>query len=158
MDRRRFLGWGASALVTGLAGCGGGDGSLVPSRTDTSGSTATGATRDTAGSAAVVVKMTDDLAFRPETVEITAGETVTWTNVGTYPHTVTAYADGIPDGGEYFASGGFESERAARVESGGYVEEGDSYSHAFETAGVYEYYCIPHEYAGMVGTVEVLPG
>jgi plastocyanin len=155
MNRRRLLRGGASALTLGIAGCLGGDGSLVPSRTGTP-ERETTASQGSETPAETVVEMTDDLAFLPETVEITAGETVTWTNVGTYPHTVTAYEEGIPEGGEYFASGGFGSERAARVEPGGSVEEGESYSRTFETAGVYEYYCIPHEYAGMVGTVEVL--
>jgi plastocyanin len=34
--------------------------------------------------------------------------------------------------------------------------EGFTYSHTFETLGTYEYYCQPHESAGMVGTIEVV--
>jgi hypothetical protein len=33
---------------------------------------------------------------------------------------------------------------------------GFSYEHTFETLGTYEYYCQPHQSAGMVGTVEVV--
>lgn len=158
MNRRRLLRDGLSGLAVGFAGCLGGDESLVPSRTGPSERETTPTARGATSPAGTIVEMTDDLAFRPETVELTAGETVTWINVGSYPHTVTAYEAEIPEGGEYFASGGFESERAARVESGGYVEEGESYAHRFDAEGVYEYYCIPHEHAGMVGTVTVLSG
>ena len=157
MDRRRFLRGGAGALTVGLAGCGGGDGSLVPSPTETTERETPGTAGTSASPADAVVEMNDELAFLPDPVRITVGDTVEWTNVGSYPHTVTAYGDGIPEGAAYFASGGFDSERAARVEPGGYVEEGGSYSHAFETVGNYEYYCIPHENAGMVGTVDVRP-
>ena len=38
---------------------------------------------------------------------------------------------------------------------GGLIGEGESYRHAFEVAGTYEYFCIPHEGSGMVGTVRV---
>jgi plastocyanin len=33
--------------------------------------------------------------------------------------------------------------------------EGDDFTHTFETVGEYAYFCIPHERAGMVGTVVV---
>jgi len=33
---------------------------------------------------------------------------------------------------------------------------GFTYEHTFETLGTYEYYCEPHETAGMVGTIEVV--
>ncbi|MFC7136418.1 plastocyanin/azurin family copper-binding protein [Halobaculum litoreum] len=35
-------------------------------------------------------------------------------------------------------------------------DEGFSYEFTFETTGVYEYYCTPHQSLGMVGTVEVV--
>lgn len=36
------------------------------------------------------VEMTDDLTFDPETVTIAQGGTVTWENIGSIDHTVTA--------------------------------------------------------------------
>ena len=33
---------------------------------------------------------------------------------------------------------------------------GFTYEHTFETLGTYEYYCAPHQSAGMVGTIEVV--
>lgn len=100
--------------------------------------------------------MTDDLTFEPATITVSVGETVTWENVGTTGHTVTAFGDEVPTEATYFASGGFDSETAAReAYPEGAVVGGDSYEHAFEVAGTYGYFCIPHERAGMTGTVEV---
>ena len=102
------------------------------------------------------VTMTADFGFDPKTATIEIGETVTWENTSDVDHTVTAYEDGIPDGDTYFASGGFESERAARDHvSEGLIAPGDEYEHTFENPGTYEYYCVPHESSGMVGTVQV---
>lgn len=146
--RRDLLrGLGTTALVgtaLPLAGC------SAPSDGD-------GSSGGADGSPSATVEMTDELTYEPETVEIEAGGTVTWENVGTIGHTVTAYDDELPDGATYFASGGFESETAARdgYPNGGNVPEGESYEHTFETPGEYGYFCIPHELNGMVGTVRV---
>lgn len=103
--------------------------------------------------------MTDGLVYDPDDVTVAPGTTVVWETVGSIPHTITGYDDGIPEGGEYFASGGFGSESAAR---NGYprgeLGSGEPYEHTFETLGTFEYFCIPHETVGMVGTVEVTEG
>lgn len=100
--------------------------------------------------------MTDDFGFEPKIATIETGETVTWTNESDVAHTVTAYGDRIPGGAAYFASGGFDSERAARTHlDEGLVDSGETYEHTFEQSGTYEYFCIPHESSGMVGTVQV---
>lgn len=98
------------------------------------------------------------VAFEPAELTVQQGETVAWRHVAGEPHSVSAYADEIPDGADYWASGGFDSEAAAREgwENGkGAVQSGQSYVHTFETAGEHGYVCIPHEAAGMVGTVVV---
>lgn len=95
--------------------------------------------------------------FDPRRHEVSVGDTVRWGNTGSRAHTVTAYGDAIPEGADYFASGGFDSEAAARdawPRKGG-VTPGETYAHTFETAGEFGYFCIPHEPAGMVGTVVV---
>lgn len=104
------------------------------------------------------IDMTDDLAFEPSSLTVSAGTTVTWDNVGSIGHSVTAYADGVPSDATYFASGGFDSESAARdgyADGEGVIEGGETYEHTFETAGSYEYFCIPHEQSGMTGTITV---
>jgi plastocyanin len=105
------------------------------------------------------VDMTDGLVFDPAEITIEPGDTVVWENVGSIGHTVTAYEDDIPEEAEFFASGGFESEQAARdAYPEGDIGGGDSYEHTFEVEGTYEYFCIPHESAGMLGTVNVGTG
>lgn len=105
----------------------------------------------------VTIDMTDDLVFDPDSTTIAPGTTVVWENVGTVGHTVTAYEDEIPEDAEYFASGGFDNEQAARQ---GYPDEGnipggESYEHTFDVEGTYGYFCIPHETAGMVAELTV---
>lgn len=108
------------------------------------------------GSSTTTVEMTDELVFDPETVRVSMGDTVRWRNVGEVEHTVTAYEGRLPDEGEYFASGGSESEEAAQKNlNDGLVAPGEQFEHTFDISGVYEYYCIPHESAGMVGTVKI---
>lgn len=102
------------------------------------------------------VEMTDDLTFESETVTITQGGTVTWENVGSIDHTVTAYGDEIPDSSVYFASGGFDSEQTARRNmEDGLIAGSETFEHTFDRPGRYGYYCIPHESAGMTGTIRV---
>lgn len=99
------------------------------------------------------------VAYDPTELTVAVGETVVWENTSSRGHTVTAYDDGIPEEAAYFASGGFESEEAARAAwydgFGGRLTSGDRYSHTFEIPGTYEYVCIPHEQGGMVGRVIV---
>jgi plastocyanin len=111
------------------------------------------------------VEMTDQLAFDPDSLTIAPGDTVVFENVGNAGHSVTAYEEDIPDGADYWASGGFDSQGAAQdgYEPGGDVSSGnvpggESWEHTFETEGVHEYFCIPHEAGGMVGRIEVGAG
>ena len=98
-------------------------------------------------------------AFRPAEYEVSVGETVVWENTSSKAHTVTAYEDAIPAEGAYFASGGFDSESAARDawfdSRGGAIPSGESYEHTFEVAGTYNYVCVPHERGGMTGKIVV---
>ena len=97
------------------------------------------------------VTMTDDLRFTPEVVEIHAGETVTWRNTTSVPHTVTAHADrvrdetqvSLPDGAEPFDSGS--------------MAPGAEFRHTFTVPGEYVYVCVPHDAAPMIGVIRVLP-
>lgn len=133
-SRRTVLGLGAATLATlSTAGCLRGQASSIQT-----------------------VTMPDNHTFAPKTATIESGETVRWTNESDIQHTVTAYADGIPDEATYFASGGFESERAAKNWiSKGLIAPGEEYEHTFDHPGTYEYYCIPHESSGMRGMIRV---
>ena len=85
--------------------------------------------------------------FDPEVIWVNEGGTVTWKNVDEDPHTSNSYssdngkAQRIPDGASGWASG--------------LLNTGDTFDHTFDTAGVYDYYCLPHEGLGMVAAVIV---
>ncbi len=97
----------------------------------------------------VVVEMNNKLRFVPTEITIKAGDTVEWRNVQSIPHTVTADPKRtansrnveLPDGAEPFDSG--------------WVMGGQSFRYTFRKPGVYRYVCLPHERAGMLGTVIV---
>jgi plastocyanin len=96
--------------------------------------------------------------YRPEELRVGRGETVVWRNTGARRHTVTAYEDGIPDGAAYFASGGDDTESAARdawERGNGALDPGETFEHTFEVSGTYDYFCIPHVRMGMEGRVVV---
>jgi len=142
-DRRAMLRTTGAVVAgsVGLAGCGsdGGDGSETEP--------------DAATPAPVTVEMTDGLKFDPATVTVDRGTTVVWETVGSVAHSVTAYADAVPEGAEYFASGDFDEESAARAGyPDGSVGPDERFTHTFAVAGEHEYFCIPHE-SGMKGTV-----
>ncbi|MEF8777473.1 MAG: plastocyanin/azurin family copper-binding protein [Natronomonas sp.] len=86
--------------------------------------------------------------FAPHAVWIEPGGTVTWTNESGQ-HDAVAYH---PDNGDKPRR---IPEKAAPWSTGLLAEEGAAASHTFETEGVYDYYCTPHESVGMVGTVVV---
>ncbi|WP_435115845.1 cupredoxin domain-containing protein [Halolamina sp. C58] len=137
MDRRRYLVAAGAAAAASLGGC-------------------LGLTRDENTEFDVGMRPT---SFDPPTITVARGETVVWENTGTRDHTVTAYEASLPDGAAFFASGGYESEAAAREawtnSTGGGLSNGDQFSYTFEIPGEYDYFCIPHESGGMVGRVVV---
>ena len=102
-----------------------------------------------AGGAAVEVGMTNQLAFTPDSVRITVGETVRWANGSDVMHTVTADPERavqasnvrLPEGASTFDSGN--------------LAPGEVFEYTFTVPGRYDYVCVPHELAGMVGTVIV---
>jgi plastocyanin len=77
----------------------------------------------------------EDFYFEPSDAAIQPGDTVTWTNEGNHPHTVTA------------DDGSFDS---------GTLQPGESYSHTFQNPGMVAYYCSIHPF--MTGSVSVGQG
>lgn len=98
-------------------------------------------------------------SFSPGELTVSVGDEVVWENTSSRAHTVTAYENAIPEEASYFASGGYESESAAREawaqDLGGRIDNGERFSHTFEVSGRYDYVCIPHETGGMVGAIIV---
>jgi tyrosinase len=77
-----------------------------------------------------------DFAFEPETIEVAVGDTVTWTNTGTQPHTATA--------------NDLTTFRSPELNNG------DVFTHTFTAPGPVQYHCEIHP--GMRGTVNVVEG
>lgn len=73
-----------------------------------------------------------DFGFQPTELQVPAGTTVNWTNVGAAPHTVTSDAGAF--GSEVLGTGG-------------------AFGVTFNTAGSYAYHCLLHP--AMTGTVVV---
>ncbi|WP_134670717.1 DUF5059 domain-containing protein [Halorussus marinus] len=104
-----------------------------------------------------VVEMTA-VSFDPAELTVERGDTVAFAFAEGEPHSITAYEDDLPEGADYWASGGFDDQAAAEAgwENGkGAVQSGQAYVRTFEATGTHEYFCIPHEAAGMVGSVVV---
>jgi plastocyanin len=86
--------------------------------------------------------------FDPIGVLIEPGQTVRWVNEANV-HTSTAYHPANDDHA-------LRIPQAAEPWDSGYlVEPGDSFAITLAVPGVYDYFCVPHEMAGMVGRIIV---
>ncbi len=99
---------------------------------------------------AAIVEITPELTFSPAEITIRVGEKVEWRNLSGRLQTVTAdprLADPanitLPEGAEPFNSAVIP---AAQI-----------FRHTFDVPGTYRYVSLPHERAGMFGTVIVAP-
>lgn len=119
-----------AAAAFALASCSG------TSATDDN--SATDATSSATGGEGQAVAI-DDFAFRPETLTVPAGTTVTWSNEDATSHTVTAGSGDAPD------------PQAFDLEVD---EQGQTVSFTFDQAGTYAYYCELHPF--MTGTIDVV--
>jgi len=159
MERRQVLraaGFAATAGLTGLAGCSSpsSDTETEPPATDTPAeATETAeATATPSGSGGATVEMLtegEEYYFDPIGLAVEPGTTVTFENVSG-GHSATAY-----DESNDSASVNRIPEGASAFDSGILSEEGATFEHTFETAGTYDYFCIPHKSLGMVGRIVV---
>ena len=90
-----------------------------------------GAANDSEPVATTEVKMAKSYRFDPETIEIQAGQTVTWTNEDNFTHTVEVEGQGDHE-----------------------VGQGESVSITFDKPGTFDYVCTLHRH-DMDGTVIV---
>ena len=133
-SRREFLAAAGGLALAGLAG------------------PAWLAARPGAGRRVTVVRMASDPAgarvgFQPAGVHLAPGDRVRWVLEGG-AHSTTAYH---PDHG---ASRRIPA-AAEPWDSGILFRPGDAFERVFEIPGVYDYFCRPHEAAGMVGRIVV---
>src|SRR6476619_2454473 len=98
----------------------------------------------------VDVAVGPDFAFHPDTVNISAGDTVRWTWDGS-GHSVTS-------GPPCQADSQYCSPNDMNCASFNLNNQGFVYTHTFSQAGAYSYFCIAHCVIGMTGTVNVTGG
>ncbi|MGE3873504.1 MAG: plastocyanin/azurin family copper-binding protein [Parvibaculaceae bacterium] len=77
--------------------------------------------------------------FKPKELEVKKGDTVTWTNGDAIEHSVTSGKPGKP-------TNGFDSD---------FFTQGGSFSHTFDEAGSFTYFCKRHP--SMQARVKVAP-
>lgn len=97
------------------------------------------------------------LDFYPNAITIHAGDTITWSNSTSIPHTVSIPPAGQtpPPGPPNPAQvGGILFDGSAYISSG-FITKGKTYSVQFTRPGTYAYYCIVHA-PEMLGSVVVL--
>lgn len=89
-----------------------------------------------AGTVSVDIKL---FQFKPKELQVKQGDTVIWTNDDAIEHSVTSGAPGKP-------SKSFDS---------GFFTQGGNFSHTFDKAGSFTYFCKRHP--NMRATVKVSP-
>lgn len=97
------------------------------------GSSGHGSSGGTAAPPAANEVVIRNFAFVPATITVKAGTTVTWVNEDSVVHNIAADHGSFPSSPD--------------------MNQGDKYSHTFNTAGTYRYLCGLHTY--MSGTVVV---
>ena len=92
----------------------------------------------------------EHVSFDPLGVRIEPGQTVRWIMASPgNPHTSTAYHPSNANHSLRIPAA------AAPWDSGFLVEPGAVFEVTLTVEGVYDYFCIPHEHAGMVGRIVV---
>jgi len=100
------------------------------------------------GANAATVKLGADdgaLAFVPAKLTVSAGEEINFVNNAGFPHNVVFDEDAVP--------AGVDADAISRESN--LNGPGETYTVKLTTPGTYEYYCEPHQGAGMKGTITV---
>ena len=135
------------ASAQGVTGQGGGyaTNATMTGAGNATNATATGASGANTGTSVSIVSGSSsltDTAYQPNPIQVSVGNTVTWTNDDAQPHTVTSGSNGQPDN-KFNSSPNFSP----------LVNPGQTFSFTFTQAGNYPYFCMLHP--NMVGTVSV---
>src|SRR5215210_7886394 len=135
------------ASAQGVTGQGGGyaTNATMTGAGNATNATATGASGANTGTSVSIVPGSSsltDTAYQPNPIQVSVGNTVTWTNNDSQPHTVTSGSNGQPDN-KFNSSPNFSP----------LLNPGQTFSFTFTQAGTYPYFCMLHP--NMVGTVSV---
>jgi plastocyanin len=95
--------------------------------------------------------------FEPATLSIRVGDVVRWVNVSGAMHNVAFYANQVPDGAKLLLDAAMP-DRLAELTGPLLERPGQTYEISFADmpAGVYGYYCTPHEMLGMKAQLTVV--
>lgn len=136
-----------------LAGCAGDDDTDDTNGTSTQTGTGTGGIVSASGSVSVsgtgapgngsLEKTIVDNEYPDGTFTIKRGDTVTWTNLGNNPHSVTSDVIGAFD----------SNANCSPATTSACLQKGNEWSHKFDVAGVFPYHCKIH--SSMTGTITV---
>jgi plastocyanin len=146
-------GYATNATMTGagnatnatMTGAGNATNATMTGAGNATNATATGASGANTGTSVSIVSGSSsltDTAYQPNPIQVSVGNTVTWTNNDSQPHTVTSGSNGQPDN-KFNSSPNFSP----------LLNPGQTFSFTFTQAGNYPYFCMLHP--NMVGTVNV---
>jgi plastocyanin len=146
-------GYATNATMTGagnatnatMTGAGNATNATMTGAGNATNATATGASDANTGTSVSIVSGSSsltDTAYQPNPIQVSVGNTVTWTNNDSQPHTVTSGSNGQPDN-KFNSSPNFSP----------LLNPGQTFSFTFTQAGTYPYFCMLHP--NMVGTVSV---
>lgn len=127
----------AAAASLAMAGCGSDTTSTGAPSTTAASSTTQSTVAVNAGATVEITKVAGQFKYEPADKEIKLGEAVTWTNIDTAKHTVTANPDQAVE---------FKSPTMATD---------DVFVQTFDEAGTYKYFCSIHGEEKMSGTITV---
>jgi plastocyanin len=83
---------------------------------------------------------TSKAVFVPKDVSVSVGDTIIWVAIAGTHSVTSGTGPSDPHSGDLFDQD---------------LDSGQTFAHVFNTAGVFDYYCRPHEADGMKGTVTV---
>lgn len=107
----------------------------------------------------VTVNMVGDVKgyrYEPSAITIAPGDGIKFVNVSGGPHNVTFWADSMPSGAAKILSENMPNTTAPLM-GPLMVTPNETYTVSFNgaPAGVYHFYCTPHQALGMKGTITV---
>src|SRR5215203_1124385 len=136
---------GGYATNATMTGAGNATNATMTGAGNATNATATGASGANTGTSVSIASGSSsltDTAYQPNPIQVSVGNTVTWTNNDSQPHTVTSGSNGQPDN-KFNSSPNFSP----------LLNPGQTFSFTFTQAGTYPYFCMLHP--NMVGTVSV---
>lgn len=97
----------------------------------------------------ILIEMTDEMKFMPETLTVSVGETLVWINRGSLPHTATdnPINAAVPEHNVLPVNATSWDSKA--------LQQGESFKYIPTVPGNYTYSCTLHEANGMIGRLIV---